>query len=87
MKPKETAHPRDPLEVEMQFYEAHREEFLSKYPGKFVLIHGEELIDVYEAMSDAIDEGTKRFWPEPILVREAGAETLEFTAHALMLVG
>lgn len=39
-----------------------------------------------ETMNEALDEGA-RFYPEPILVREAGAETLELTTHFLMLAG
>ena len=38
-------------------------------------------------MDEALDEGAKRFHPEPILVREAGAETVELTTHFLMLAG
>lgn len=82
MTPQELERP-----VELRFYEENREKFLEEYPGRFVLIHGAELIDTYETMDEALDEGAKRFYPDPILVREAGAETVELTTHFLMLAG
>jgi hypothetical protein len=44
-----------------EFYKDHKDEFLEKYNGKYLLIHAKELIGVYEteteALQDAVDKG------------------------------
>jgi len=38
--------------------------------GHFVLIHGDELIGIYEDEAQATSEGARRFGREPFLVRQ-----------------
>jgi hypothetical protein len=58
------------LEVELKTYEQHRDELLGTAKGKFVLIHGEEIIGTYESQMDAIAEGYRRFGNVPFLVKQ-----------------
>jgi hypothetical protein len=41
---------------------------LKENEGKFVLIHGDQLVDVYTSYEDAIKEGYAKFKLEPFLV-------------------
>ena len=42
--------------------------------GRIVLIHGDELIGVFDTDAEAVREGTRRFGREPFLVRQVRAE-------------
>lgn len=57
------------LEKERTFFQQHREEWLSKFPGKFVLVKGEELIGAFNTPDDALIEGARRFGLDSFLVR------------------
>ncbi len=70
------------LERETAFYERERAAFAAKYPGRYLLIYGDSLIDVFETMEDATAEGSRRFGGKPILVRLAGESAPVFTTTA-----
>lgn len=57
------------LEKELETYKNKLPE-LKQYEGKFVLIHGDEVVDTFTSYEDAIKEGYKRFKLEPFLVRQ-----------------
>lgn len=75
------------LEVESRFYEDHRAEFVEKYPDEFLLIHGQCLIDHFETMDEALDEGVRLFGAGPFMVRKSGEDEPRFATHLLMLAG
>ena len=75
------------LEVESCFYEKMRDEFVEKYPNRFLLIHKEELIDHFSTMDEALDDGVRRFGSGPFMVRMSGADEPQFATHLLMLAG
>lgn len=58
------------LEKERDYFEQHRQEWLSVYHGKFTLIKGEELVGVFDKQEDALTEGARRFGGESFLVRQ-----------------
>ena len=64
----------EPLEREIATYERERQHLESEHHGKFVLIHGDEVVDVYDSFPRAAEEGTTRFGSDPFLVRQIGAE-------------
>ena len=66
------------LEREIAFYERNRTEFLSKHPGRFLLIFGENLEGVFNEVDDAIKEGIHKFGMDPFLVRKSGEDTPVF---------
>ena len=57
------------LEKELETYKAKLPE-LKQHEGKFVLIHGDEIVDTYTSYEDAIKEGYKRYKLEPFLVKQ-----------------
>ena len=87
MQPTEVERLEPILEVESQFYEAMREEFVEKYPDRFVLIYGAELIGDFGTMSEAIDMGVRQFQAGPFLVRKSGDDELVLTTFTLMMAG
>lgn len=62
------------LERELATYKAKLPE-LKEHEGKFVLIHGDDVIDTFSSYEDAIKEGYEKFKLEPFLVKRI--ETIE----------
>lgn len=56
------------LETELATYQSKLPE-LKEHEGKFVLIHGDEIIDFFSTYDDAIKSGYQRFKLEPFLVK------------------
>jgi hypothetical protein len=57
-----------PLEKELATYEQHKPTLVQTASGKFVLIKGCDVIDVFETQPDAINSGYQRFGVVPFLV-------------------
>ena len=71
------------LEKELETYKSKLPE-LKQYEGKFVLIHGEEVIDTFDSYEDAIKEGYKRYNLEPFLVKQIhSVEQVQFISRAV----
>jgi hypothetical protein len=60
------------LEKELAVYKQKLPE-LKENEGKFVLIHGDSVVDVYTSYEDAIKEGYAKFRLEPFLVKQIHA--------------
>jgi len=58
------------LELEMKTYEKSKADLVKKHEGKYVLIKGEEVIEVFESQRDAFQEGNSRFSRKPFLVKQ-----------------
>lgn len=58
------------LREEVATYEAHRAELIGSARGKWVLIHGQEVLGTFESQRDAIDQGYRDLGPVPFLVRQ-----------------
>lgn len=72
-----------PLERELAVYKAKLPE-LTAHEGKFVLIHADEVIDIYDTYEDAVKEGYARFKLEPFLVKQIHAfEQVQFISRLL----
>ena len=65
------------LESELAALENNRQHLEREHPGKFVLIHGDEVVGTYDDFGKAADEGLRRFGREPFLIRQIGAEQVE----------
>ena len=60
-----------PLAKELRTFAEHKDELLAKHQGKFVLIKGDRLLDVFDTENDAYKEGIHKFGPsEPFLVKQ-----------------
>jgi hypothetical protein len=57
-----------PLQKELETYHERLGE-LSAKEGKFVLIHGADVVDTFGTYEDAVKEGYQRFKLEPFLVK------------------
>ena len=57
------------LEIELETYKAKLPELASK-EGKFVLIQGDQVVDVFDTYADAIKEGYAKFGLNPFLVKQ-----------------
>ena len=60
------------LEQELQTYEANVAKW-TENNGKFVLIHGDEVVDFFAAYEDAIKAGYQKFGLNPFLVKQINA--------------
>jgi len=72
------------LEKELATYNAKLPD-LKDYQGKYVLIHGDDVVDFYVAYEDAIKAGYEKFKLEPFLVKQVSVtETVQqFTRHII----
>jgi hypothetical protein len=58
------------LDREMATYRAKLPELLEKYAGRYVLIHGEDVIGVWDTKEQALNEGLERWLFEAYLVKQ-----------------
>jgi len=71
------------LELELETYKSKLPE-LKENEGKFVLIHGADVIDLYGTYEDAIKEGYAKFKLEPFLVKRIqSVEQVQFISRML----
>ena len=61
------------LEKERAYFSQHHSMFVDQYFGKYVLIQGEEFIQAFGAVEEALTEGAKRYGLQSFLVREVTA--------------
>jgi hypothetical protein len=60
------------LETELKTYEANVDKW-AEQNGKFVLIHGEDVVDFFAAYEDAIKAGYQQFGLKAFLVKQINA--------------
>lgn len=58
------------LEKELETYKRKLPELKAQHEGKFVLIHGDEIVDTFSTYEDAIKAGYQKFQREPFLVKQ-----------------
>ena len=58
------------LDKELQAYDARLAELLGQDRGKYVLIKGDRVVDVFSSLDDALKHGYELFEAEPFLVRQ-----------------
>jgi hypothetical protein len=73
------------LEKEIRFFEQHQKEWFEQHPYKYALVFGEELVDVFDTVERALQEGINRFGTNQFLVRqiEKTAPTLQMNPLSL----
>ncbi len=52
---------RSRLDTEIATYEANKERLLAEHRGRFVLIHGSEIVGVFRTQTEALVAGYQRF--------------------------
>jgi hypothetical protein len=71
------------LEKEKETYNKKLPE-LEEHKGKFVLIHGDEIVHFFDTYTDAISQGYQRFGLEPFLVKRIeSTERVEFVTRLI----
>ena len=71
------------LEKEMETYNTRREELL-QHEGKFVVIHGDEVVGIYDTYEDALKIGYEKVGLTPFLVKRIEAvDTVIFSARQI----
>lgn len=69
------------LERELETYRLKLPE-LAADEGKFVLVHGDQVVDVYGTYEDALKEGYARFKLSPFLVKQIHSiEQIQFVSR------
>ncbi len=58
------------LDREMATYRAKLPELLEHDAGRYVLIHGDDVIGTFETLTQALEEGYERWLFEPFLVKQ-----------------
>jgi hypothetical protein len=58
------------LERELAVFQQKLPEFTAEHVGKYVLIHGNDVIDFFSSYDDAIKAGYSKLGLEPFLVKQ-----------------
>lgn len=70
------------LERELETYRSKLQELKAEHEGKFVLIHGTEVIDTFSSYDDAIKAGYQKLGLDPFLVKQIRAiEQVQFVSR------
>lgn len=70
------------LEKELAVYRSKLPELKAENEGKFVLIHGDDVVEIFSSYDDAIKAGYSRFGLEPFLVKQIQAfEPVQFISR------
>ena len=73
------------LAGEAEFLDQNRDEFLERFPGKFLLIKGRKLQGQFNTREEAIQAGVRKYGLGSFLVRQAGEDAPVFSIPALAL--
>jgi hypothetical protein len=70
------------LETELETFRSKLQELKAEHEGKFVLIHGDEVVEVFTSYEDAIKVGYSKFGLSPFLVKQIHAmEQVQFISR------
>ncbi len=70
------------LERELAVFNQKLPEFKAEHEGKFVLIHGDDVVEFFSSYDDAINAGYSKFRLEPFLVKQIRAlEQVQFVSR------
>jgi len=58
------------LEKELETFRSRLPELKAEHVGKFVLIHGDDVVNVFSSYDDAINAGYSQFGLSPFLVKQ-----------------
>ena len=76
------------LAKEFDYYVRNQKELAHKHMGKFLVIRGEQVVDVYETELDAYRDGAKKFELGTFLIQQAlpGDANITQTFHSRVTV-
>ncbi len=72
------------LDQDFQFYKDNQEGLVKKYQGKFLIIHNEKVVEVYDAQLEAYTQGEKKYGLGNFLLQEClpGKDSYTQTFHS-----
>jgi hypothetical protein len=70
------------LDKEIATFERMRPDLEKHHSGKFVLIHGEDLVGTFDTEDTVIREGLRLFGRGPFLVRKVGEQPMRIPVSA-----
>jgi hypothetical protein len=73
------------LEKELSFFDKNLKNWLTKYPGKFIVIKEEELIGVFDTNEQALSAAASRFGLQSYLIRRVQEQQEDLKLPALTL--
>jgi hypothetical protein len=59
--PQKTRREKDRLATELEFYTAHKQEFLKSHSGEYVVIHGTTVLGFFKRWEQAFRSGVQAF--------------------------
>src|SRR5258707_12686494 len=65
------------LKQERRFYDERLEQWLARFPGRFVLVKGAKLIGTFDTVEEALAEGGRQFGLASFLVRRVERDRSE----------
>jgi hypothetical protein len=73
------------LDKERAYLNAHKDELLKQYGGKYLVIRGEQVGGAYDTIEDALHGTALMYGLEDVLIRRAQDADLEISVPALTL--
>ena len=73
------------LALERKYLSDHKDELHKRYPGKFLVIKGEELSGAYDSINEALEAAATMHGIEDVLIRRTEEADLEISVPALTL--
>ena len=78
-----TIEPQTALSEQIATYEEMRTFLETDHLGKWVVVHGQRLIDTYDTFQNAAQDAIRRFGRGPYLIRQVGAPPARLPASIL----
>jgi hypothetical protein len=78
--------PRDlmaEIDTEITAYEKMREQLETEHMGKWVLLHQEKLVNIYDSFDAAAEDAVRQFGRGPYLIRQIGAPPVTLPASVM----
>lgn len=73
------------LDEERAYFDEHLPDWLQHYPGKYIVVRGNELVGTFDTQEQALSEGARRFGLSSFLVRQVLESNPEVRIPALTL--
>lgn len=58
------------IQDDVNFYFQHRAEFVKNFKNQFVLVHNQQLVNVFGNYAQALDAAAKQFPPNSYLIKQ-----------------
>ena len=68
---------KKPLTAELETLKRERKRLEREHMGKWVLIHGDEVVSTFDTFENAADEGLRLFGRGPFLIRQVGRDVVD----------